>query len=177
MEQRHHEDDLLLVDEDDSASEQENKYLLFFLGQEEFGVSIDQVQSIEELQSIVPVPDMANYVKGVINLRGTVIPVVDLRLRFAMIEREYDDRTCIVIVNAGGRTVGFVVDTVSDVHQIPRNAIQPAPDFRGGKIHERYVSGLGMVNDEVKILLDVTQLVRADELPDNGEVRATEAKQ
>jgi purine-binding chemotaxis protein CheW len=159
------EDDLFLVD-DETSDEAEDKHLLFRLGDEEYGVPIDRVQSIEELQKIVAVPDMPSYVRGVINLRGNVIPTVDLRLRFGMPARDYDDRTCIIIINAHSRVVGFIVDTVSEVHQIPAKNIQPAPEFRSGDGKERFVTGLGTVEGEVKILLDIEQLVQQEEVPD-----------
>ena len=161
------EDDLFLVD-DEGENESEDKHLLFRLGDEEYGVPIDRVQSIEELQKIVAVPDMPHYVRGVINLRGTVIPVVDLRLRFGMPFREYDDRTCIIIIEAQSRVVGFIVDTVSEVHQIPAKNIQPAPEFKGANGSEQFVTGLGTVEGEVKILLEIDRLMRPEEVPEEA---------
>ena len=161
------EDDLFLVD-DETDNESEDKHLLFRLGDEEYGVPIDRVQSIEELQKIVAVPDMPHYVRGVINLRGTVIPVVDLRLRFGMQDREYDDRTCIIIIEAQSRVVGFIVDTVSEVHQIPAKNIQPAPEFKTGEGTEQFVTGLGTVEGEVKILLEIDRLMRPEEVPEQA---------
>ncbi len=152
-------------DDDDTQSEGTDKYLLFCLADDEYGVPIDLVQSIEELHHIVPVPEMPPYVKGVINLRGTVIPTVDMRLRFGMPERAYDDRTCIIIVQATGRVVGFVVDTVSEVHQIPKTDIQSAPDFTDSSGTDRAVGGIGTVDGEIKILIDMERLVQADEIP------------
>jgi purine-binding chemotaxis protein CheW len=161
------DDDLFLVD-DETDSDSEDKHLLFRLGDEEYGVPIDRVQSIEELQKIVAVPDMPHYVRGVINLRGTVIPVVDLRLRFGMPAREYDDRTCIIIIEAQSRVVGFIVDTVSEVHQIPAKNIQPAPEFKSESGHEQFVTGLGTVEGEVKILLEIDRLMRPEEVPEQA---------
>jgi purine-binding chemotaxis protein CheW len=161
------EDDLFLVD-DESESDAEDKHLLFRLGDEEYGVPIDRVQSIEELQKIVAVPDMPHYVRGVINLRGTVIPVVDLRLRFGMPFRDYDDRTCIIIIEAQSRVVGFIVDTVSEVHQIPEKNIQAAPEFKTGSGSEQFVTGLGTVEGEVKILLEIDRLMRPEEVPEQA---------
>ncbi len=157
------DEDLLAMEEDDENT-QENKYLLCKLGTEEYGINIAHVQSIEELQKIVTVPDMPNYVKGVINLRGTVIPVIDLRLKFNMEEREYDDRTCIVITRINDTDIGMIVDTVSEVHDIPANQIDPPPTFRSGSVKERYIAGLGKIGDEVKILLDINQLLKEEEI-------------
>lgn len=158
-------DDLLFV-QDDDETDQDDKHLLFRLGGEEYGVPINRVQTIEELHRIVAVPDMPPYVRGVINLRGTVIPVVDLRARFGMPEREYDDRTCIIIIEAQERVVGFIVDTVSEVHQIPASSIQPAPDFTTGSGSERFVDGLGTVDGDVKILLGIDRLMRQEAVPE-----------
>ena len=165
MDRQGTDDELFLVD-DDTENEAEDKHLLFRLGDEEYGVPINRVQSIEELQKIVAVPDMPPYVKGVINLRGSVIPVVDLRLRFGMEEREYDDRTCIIIIRSEDRIVGFIVDTVSEVHQIPPASIQPAPEFKTGSGSEQFVTGLGTVEGEVKILLEIEKLIRPEDVPD-----------
>ncbi|MFW6312319.1 MAG: chemotaxis protein CheW [Spirochaetota bacterium] len=156
-------DELLLAD-DDADGEADDKYLLFRLGDEDYGVPIDRVQSIEELQRIVAVPDMPPYVRGVINLRGSVIPVVDLRLRFEMAEREYDDRTCIIVIQHAGRTVGFIVDTVSEVQQIPGDAIQPPPEFRAVSDRERFIQGIGTLEGAVKILLAIERLMQTDEM-------------
>ncbi len=156
------DEDITLVADDDIA--QENKYLLFKLGNEEYGVDISSVQSIEEMQKIVSVPDMDAFVRGVINLRGKVIPVIDLRIKFHMPEREYDDRTCMIITSMEEKAVGFIVDTVSEVKEIPESRIDPAPDFRADKQVKRYIAGLGRIEDEVKILVDVESIITIGEI-------------
>lgn len=156
------DEDLLIEDEDDSS--QEDKYLLFNLGDEEYGVNISMVQSIEELQKIVSVPEMPEYVKGVINLRGKVIPVVDLRLKFHMEEREYDDRTCLIITRIDSQDIGFIVDTVSEVEDIRAKDIEPAPEFSSRAEKNNYIAGIGKVGEEVKILLNVGNILSSDEL-------------
>jgi purine-binding chemotaxis protein CheW len=138
------------------------KYLLFHLGDEEYGVDIKHVQSIEELQKITAVPDLSKSMKGVINLRGQVIPVMDLRLRFSLPERDYDDRTCIIILSLSEVTLGIIVDTVSEVNDIPNDQIDAAASFGDLGSRDRFVEGLGKVGEEVKILLDVTRIL-ADE--------------
>lgn len=168
-------DDLLLV-VDESDVESEDKHLLFQLGDEEYGVPIDRVQSIEELHRIVAIPDVPPYVRGVINLRGVIVPVVELRLRFGMEPRPYDDRTCIVIIKARSRVVGFIVDTVSEVHPIPAASIQPAPKFGAAGGTEQFVTGLGTVDGEVKILLDIERLMRPEDMPQEAAVRLAQAK-
>lgn len=153
------DEDTMFIDVDDEA-DQENKYLLFKLGKEEYGINIAMVQSIEEMQPIVAVPDMPEYVKGVINLRGQVIPVIDLRINFGMEEREYDDRTCVIITRIRETNMGLIVDTVSEVEDIPENNIEPPPEFKSESGRDHYIAGIGKVNDEVKILLDVSKLLQ-----------------
>jgi len=154
--------DDMLDDEDEDT--QANKYLFFKIDVESYGIGIRHIIEIVELQRISAVPDMPAYVKGVINLRGKVIPVVDLRLRFGMAERPYDDRTCIVVSEIEGVTLGFIVDTVEEVLEIPENQVEPAPRFKTVSGQDRYIAGMGKVGEQVKILLDVEKLVKDEEV-------------
>jgi purine-binding chemotaxis protein CheW len=163
--QEEHVDDIFLTDDEEEDS-QENKYLTFRIGNEIYGVAISTVTQIIEMQKITVVPDMPGYIKGVINLRGQVIPIMDLRLRFGMEERDYDDRTCTIIVNIDGRSIGFVVDTVLEVVDIPDKDIEPPPEFKSASGHDRYISGIGKVGEEVKILLDAGRVIHEAELHD-----------
>jgi len=156
-------DDLLGMDDEDEDT-QANKYLNFKIGSESYGISIRYVREIVELQKISEVPDMPAYVKGVINLRGKVIPVVDIRLRFRFDPREYDDRTCIIVVMMNNSAIGFIVDTVEDVLEIPESQIEPAPGFRTVSGKEKYISGMGKVGESVKILLDVEKIIHAEDM-------------
>jgi purine-binding chemotaxis protein CheW len=157
------EDDIFLVDDDDD-NQGNNKYLLFNLGKEVFGLKISSIIQIVEMQKITEVPDMPPYIKGVINRRGKVIPLMDLRLRFGMTERNYDDRNCIIIVSVHENFVGFIVDTVAEVHNIDDSHIDPSPSFRNESLSEKYISGLGKIDDEVKILLDVEKIITEKDL-------------
>jgi purine-binding chemotaxis protein CheW len=148
------------VDEDEV---QENKYLMCKLGNEVYGIDISYVTDIIELQTITEVPDMPDYVRGVINLRGQVIPVIDLRLRFHMEGREYDDRTVITVVNIRDTSIGFIVDTATEVQDIPGSNIDPPPSFQGGEERNAYISGLGKIEEQVIILLDVESLIHHEE--------------
>lgn len=154
--------DELLLDED-GENTQADKYLLFNLGDEVYGIPISHVINIIELQKITEVPDMPLYIRGVINLRGSVIPVMDLRLRFRLSEREYDDRTCIIIVRVDETSVGLICDTVAEVHDIPPNDIEAPPQFRKTGVDTQYIAGLGKVGEEVRILLDVGKVLSEDE--------------
>lgn len=146
--------------EDDTL---EGKYLTFPLGKEEYGLEIRNVTEIVGIQRITEVPDMPPFIRGVINLRGKVIPVMDVRLRFNLEPKPYDDHTCIIVVNVNGTAVGLVVDTVSEVLSIAGNLIDPPPSVKKGE-SSRYIQGLGKVGDGVKILLDIRQLLFDDEL-------------
>lgn len=163
-------DEALGIDDEDEDT-QANKYLFFRIGKESYGIGIKHIIEIIELQRISEVPDMPAYVKGVINLRGKVIPIIDLRLRFQMEARAYDDRTCIVVTEIDGVLIGFVVDTVEEVIEIPENQVEPPPRFRSASGHDRYISGLGKVEETVKILLDVEKII------DDQSLRALEAEQ
>ncbi len=161
-----------LIDEladDDQEDTQANKYLFFKIALESYGIGIRHVLEIVELQKISAVPDMPEYVKGVINLRGKVIPVVDLRLRFGIEKRAYDDRTCIVVSEIDEVTIGFIVDTVEEVLEIPESQVEPAPRFKTSSGKDRYIAGMGKVGEEVKILLDPENLLRDEDVRALGE--------
>jgi len=151
-------DDDLFDDEDT----QKDKYLTFRIASEDYGIAIANVTEIIGIQSITEIPEMADYIKGVINLRGKVIPVMDVRLRFKLPPREYDERTCIVVVEIDGTSVGLVVDTVNEVADIPEEQVEPAPKSKrkGGS----YIQGIGKIGQEVKILLDINRILYEDEL-------------
>ena len=153
-----------LLDEDDDEGEdtQENKYLTFVIGKENFGIEIRYVTEIIGIQSITEVPDVPLYVKGVINLRGKVILVMDVRLRFGVDERSYDDRTCIIVININEQPVGLIVDRVLEVLDIQQGEIEPHPRMRKGR-GNRFIQGMGKVGDQVKILLDANKLLFNEE--------------
>lgn len=140
-----------------------NKYLTFFLASEVYGVEIAYVTEIIGIQMITNIPEMPDYIKGVINLRGKVIPVMDIRTRFHMDQREYDERTCIIVVNISGTTVGLVVDEVSEVSDIPEDQIESPPMGHQGK-GNAFIKGLGKSGDAVKILLNVNALIKDEDL-------------
>jgi purine-binding chemotaxis protein CheW len=149
-----------LDEEDDTL---EGKYLTFPLGNEEYGLEIRHVTEIVGIQRITEVPDMPQFIRGVINLRGKVIPVMDVRARFSLEPKPFDDHTCIIVVNVNGTTVGLVVDTVSEVMNIPAKQIDPPPSVKKGE-SSRYLQGLGKVGESVKILLDIQKLLFDEEI-------------
>ena len=143
------------------------KYLTFLLGREEFAIRVLQVREIMKIQDITAVPQTPGYVKGVINLRGKVIPVVDLRLKFCLPELEYTARTCIIVVQIQGEGVliqtGIVVDEVSEVLTLAASDIEDTPDFGEGA-GASYLLGMAKVKGKVKILLDIDQVLSGQEL-------------
>ncbi len=143
---------------DDDEDTLEGKFLIFMQGKEDYGIEIRYVTEIIGIQNISEVPDMPAHIKGVINLRGKVIPVMDMYLRFCMDERPYDDRTCIVVINVNEKAVGLIVDRVSEVLTIPAVEIEPAPELRKGEA-SRFIQGMGKVGDKVIILLNVDKLL------------------
>ena len=150
-----------LYDEDEDT--QKDKYLTFHLAGEDYGIEIIFVTEIIGIQKITEVPDMPEFIKGVINLRGKVIPVMDVRLRFHLEERAYDERTCIVVVDINNTPIGLVVDEVSEVADIPENQVEPPPNSGQGK-SSRYLKGMGKIGDEIKILLNIEKLIMEEEL-------------
>ena len=142
---------------------QREKYLTFHLGGETYGIEIRHVREIIGIQKITEVPEMPEFLRGVINLRGQVIPVMDVRTRFKMDRRDYDDRTCVIVVEVQDNTMGLVVDTVSEVADIPDAEVQPPPKVSKA-VSSRYIKGMGKTGDSVKILLDADKLLYEDEL-------------
>ncbi len=138
------------------------KYLTFKLGDEEYGVEILKVREINGIMKITAVPRVPEFVKGVINLRGNVIPVIDLRLKFGLEEIEHTEQTCIIVVNIG-REIGIIVDTVSEVLDIAGEQIDPPPQM-GGVTDASFILGMGKVADAVKILLDIDRVLDASEV-------------
>lgn len=138
------------------------KYLTFSLGNEDYGVGILSVREIIGVMEITAVPHTPAYIKGVINLRGKVIPVLDLRLKFGMQHKDYDERTCVIVVEVQGKTspvqVGMVVDSVSEVLNISAGEIEPPPSLGSASVSEN-ILGMAKIKGEVKILLDVDIVV------------------
>jgi purine-binding chemotaxis protein CheW len=136
----------------------DSMYLTFAVGSEDYGLTIGMVTEIVGMQRIMVVPDVPDYIKGVINLRGKVIPLMDVRLRFNMEERPYDDRTVVIVLEVNDAPMGLIVDRVREVIDIPDANIDSAHNF-GGADSRSVVSGLGRIDERVVILLDVPVLV------------------
>jgi len=141
---------------------QKGKFLTFALGKEVYGIGIRHVPGIIGMQPITAVPEGPDYVTGIINLRGKIIPVIDVRLKFRKPAMAYSDRTCIVVVDIDGVAVGLIVDQVAEVITIPEESSVPPPDSRTG-FHNRYISGIGKIGGDVKLLLECERLLSDDE--------------
>lgn len=134
----------------------------FRIGEEEFGVDILKVQEINRMVEVTRVPNAPEYIDGMINLRGKVLPIVDLRRRFGMPRKEHDKNTRIIVVELGGRVTGFVVDAVSEVLRIPRSVTEPPPPIVGG-INAEYIIAVGKLEDRLLILLDLERVLVENE--------------
>ena len=148
---------------------QKGKFLTFSIGKEDYGIEIKYVTEIIGIQDITEVPELPDYIKGIINLRGKIIPVMDVRIRFRKPFREYNDRTCVIVVDIHDISLGLIVDYVCEVLDIQDEHIVPPPDFKTG-FNNRYVRGIGKVGTGVKLLLDCDKLLNeneADALQDN----------
>lgn len=150
-----------------AMADKEGKYLTFNLAEEEYGIGILKIKEIIGMLSITSVPQTPEFVKGVVNLRGKVIPVMDLRLRFGMPSMDYSERTCIIVVEIDGQAgtilVGIVVDSVSEVLNIKGEDIEKTPTF-GAKLNTDYILGMAKMEGGVKILLDIDQVLNSEEL-------------
>jgi purine-binding chemotaxis protein CheW len=151
--------------------DKEGKYLTFSLDRGEYGIGILKIKEIIGMMPVTAVPQTPEYVKGVINLRGKVIPVVDLRLRFGMGPMEYNERTCIIVVEIMGQAddilIGTVVDSVSEVLNIKGKDIEDTPTF-GSKLNTDYILGMAKMEGGVKILLEIDRVLNAEEIADLG---------
>ena len=148
---------------EDMAVDDLKQLVTFILAEEVYGVDVGQVQEIISHQKFTKLPEQPAYMPGVFNLRGLVVPAIDLRLRFGLEAKEYDGNTVILVLNTSNRTIGMVVDAVSDVLTLSADEIQPPPELTGGGQKE-YIKALGKRGDEMVILLDVDRLLNTEEL-------------
>lgn len=140
-----------------------NRFLTFLIGEESYGIGIENVREIISMQPVTEMPEMPVYFKGIINLRGSIIPAMDVRLRFKRPEADYTERTCIVVVNFNGISVGLIVDCVSDVLTIPDENIGKRPEINS-KGSCGYVKSIGKIDDKIVLLLDCEKLMNEDDL-------------
>lgn len=149
----------VMIEEEDT---QKDQYLTFILDHENFGIEIKYVTEIIGIQKVTAVPEMPDFIRGIVNLRGKIIPVMDVRIRFKKPFREYMDRTCIIVIDVNELCLGLIVDSVAEVISIPASEIVTPPDLN--KRGNRYVMGIGKVGSEVKLLLDCEKLLNDNEV-------------
>lgn len=149
--------DEIIKEEEDTLK---GKYLTFILGKEFYGIEIKYVTEIIGIQPITEVPELPKFIRGIINLRGKIIPVMDVRLRFKKDSMEYNDRTCVIVVDIESISIGLIVDSVSEVITIADNDIVVPPDIN--KYGNKYIKGIGKVGEEVKLILDCNKLLNEE---------------
>ena len=140
-----------------------SQHLTFRLGEEEYGIEILKVQEIKGYAGVTPIPNTPAYIRGVMNLRGTVIPVVDLRARFAMPNQDYNKFTVIVVVTIRDKVIGLVVDAVSDVLDVLPSQVRERPEL-GARTDVRFIAGMATIGDKLVVLLDIERLLSEDDL-------------
>lgn len=140
-----------------------SEYLTFTLGKEEYGIDILKVQEIRGYDTVTHIANAPDFIKGVINLRGVIVPIVDMRIKFRLGEATYHEFTVVIIMNVLGRIIGMVVDGVSDVVALTPEQIRPAPEM-GAAMDTDYITGLGTVNEQMLILVDIEKLMGSEEM-------------
>lgn len=146
-----------------SEDTQKGKFLTFSIENEYYGIEIKFVTEIIGVQVITEIPELPSYIKGIINLRGKIIPVIDIRLRFKKTQKEYNDRTCIIVIDINEISVGLIVDNVCEVLTINDDNIVPPPNIKTG-FNSKYIKGIGKVGNEVKLILDCNKLLNDKDL-------------
>ena len=154
---------MVAVAEKNKKTIREGKYLTFVLSDEEYGIEILKVREIIGLMDITSVPQTPDYMKGVINLRGKVIPVIDLRSKFSMPEHEHTEETCTIVVEVGNTLIGIIVDSVSEVSEIGSEEIEETPHL-GQEINTSFIMGMGKLKEKLIILLDIDKVLSGEEL-------------
>ncbi|MCI8298917.1 MAG: purine-binding chemotaxis protein CheW [Lachnospiraceae bacterium] len=160
----------LLEEFEDEQDTQKGMFMTFQMGEECYGIAVTFVQEIVGIQPITAVPEIEDYIKGLINIRGKIIPVIDVRVRFKQEPFEYTDRTCIIVINVKSTIIGLIVDKIAGVITVDeREIILPPSLSQSGSVSSKYVFGLAKVDDEVKLLLDPERLIRDEDIAAFGE--------
>jgi len=147
----------------DAGTDQSREYLTFRLGKEEYGLNILNVQEIRGYDAVTKIANSPPFIKGVINMRGIIVPIIDMRIRFNLGEATYDEFTVVIILNIGKRVIGMVVDAVSDVTSLQNDQVRPAPEF-GTVLDTAYIDGLATVDERMIIVIDIEKLMTAEDM-------------
>ena len=161
MEEKVQDIDIELEEQEDIR---QGKYMTFKVGKEVFGVELKYVNEIIQMQTIAPIPDVEHFIKGLINLRGKIIPVIDVADRFGKEPFEYNDRTCIIVIEVSGIEVGIIIENIAEVVSIDEGDILPPPNIPNSDSQEKFVKGIGKIGEDVKLLLDPIKLLSDDAL-------------
>ena len=145
------------------AAAEAREYLTFRLGQEEYGLNILNVQEIRGYDSVTKIANSPAFLKGVINMRGVIVPIIDMRIRFNLGEATYNEFTVVIILNIGARVIGMVVDGVSDVTSLQNDQVRPSPDF-GAVLDTAYINGLATVDERMIIVIDIEKLMTSEDM-------------
>jgi len=148
---------------DSGSTHAVSEYLTFTLGNESYGIDILKVQEIRGYDTVTHIANAPDFIKGVINLRGVIVPIVDMRIKFSVGEPTYHEFTVVIIMNVLNRVIGMVVDSVSDVVALQPEQIRPAPEM-GSALDTHYITGLGTLNEQMLILVDIEKLMSSDEM-------------
>lgn len=152
-----------IKEEDLDEDTLKNKYLIFHTEHQLFGIPISDVIQIVGMQELTAVPDFPNYAKGLINLRGTIIPIIDMRIRLKLEEKKYDERTCIIITNVNDLLIGFIVDSVEEVAKINESNVSEPPKVTSEYIYT-YITGIAKLNNDIILVLDLKKILSEKEL-------------
>ena len=147
-----------------AAVQQGGEFLTFRLGAEEYGIDILKVQEIRSYEQPTRIANSPSFIKGVVNLRGVIVPIVDLRLKLGCDSAEYNSFTVVIVLNVKNRVVGAVVDSVSDVLELNRDAIKPAPELSAASVDTSFITGISSVNDRMLIMMDIEALMASPEM-------------
>jgi len=146
-----------------AVTDDAREYLTFRLGKEEYGLNILNVQEIRGYDAVTKIANSPPFIKGVINMRGVIVPIIDMRIRFNLGEATYDEFTVVIILNIGKRVIGMVVDAVSDVTSLQNDQVRPAPEF-GTVLDTAYIDGLATVDERMIIVIDIEKLMTAEDM-------------
>jgi purine-binding chemotaxis protein CheW len=152
-----------LIEMNITTEDSSREVLAFKLGQEEYGIDILKVREVRGYEAVTRISNAPEFLKGVVNLRGVIVPIIDMRIKFNLADATYDATTVVIVLNLGNATVGMVVDSVSDVTNLTADQIRPAPDL-GGAMSAEYLTGLGTVGERMLILVDIGRLISSTEL-------------
>ena len=166
-------EDIINGEEQSIEDTQQGRFLTFTLENNVYGIPIKFVTEIIGMQKVTPVPETPDFLKGIINLRGKIVPLVDVRLKFGKPEIKYNERTCVIVVEVDNLSVGLIVDLVDDVLTIANDKIAPPPVGTGG-YDNRYIEGIGQVEDQVVLLLNAAKILKSDEIALMEEVAAVD---